>query len=155
MSLDIQINNPSGQFALQNHDIVLDGIGSTIILTGQDKLIQDVQKILFTPRNYFDVNYSTQWDDIIGSNLGVEQTENIIAQRVTDALVYLQYLQQQQAKYQQVQSSEIIQQIQTINVNYLYELTNNDNDLRTFTVGIVLITQGNQVVNVTGNITIV
>ena len=47
MSFDIQIQNHSGPFGDGNHDIVLDANGSTVILMGQDKLIQDVQKNSF------------------------------------------------------------------------------------------------------------
>jgi len=155
MSLDIQINNPSGQFALQNHDIVLDGIGSTIILTGQDKLIQDVQKILFTDINNFYNQYATQLLELIGTNKGIQGTINILAQTVGDSLAYLMTLQQAQVKYQQCQSSELIEDVLSLNINYQYEITNDPNDVRTFSVGIVLQTADSQQITVSRNVTAV
>jgi len=155
MSFDIQITNKEGQFALGKHDIVLDSIGRTVLLSGRDKLIQDVQKILFTNVNKFYNDYGTKLDEIIGTNLGKDQTINVLAQKITDSLIYLQFLQEQQSKYQQVQSSEIIKQIVEINVNFVYELTGNDNDARTFAINIVLLTEDNQVISVNRDIEIV
>ena len=155
MSRDIQITNKDGSFANGQHFVVFNSVGRLVMLSGRNKLIQDVEKILFTNINYFYSQYKTQLDELIGSNLKVEQTINVLSQRITDSLIYLQFLQEQQSKYQQVQSSEIIQQIVTLNVNYLYHITNNDNDVRTFTVQIVILTAGNQMVTVNRDITIV
>ena len=155
MSTDVKIANKIGDFALCEHEIVFDTIGRLIVLSGQDKLIQDIQKILFTEVNNFNSRYSTQLDILIGSNFGIDQTINMLGQTITDSLIYLQYLQEEQAKYQQVLGSEIIQQILELNIDYLYDITNNDNDSRTFTVGIVILTGDNQLVSIGNNITIV
>jgi len=155
MSQDIRIANPNGNFDLGSHDIVFNTIGRFIMLTGNDKLIQDVQKILFTNVNNFYNQYGTKLAVLIGTNLGIDQTINILAQRITDSLVYLQFLQEQQAQAQQVLGSEIIKQILEINIDYLYAITNDDNDSRTFAVAIVLMSADNQLVSVGTNITAV
>ncbi len=155
MSYDIQIGNPSGAFADGGHDIILDGLGNTIKLYGQAKLEQDMLKILFTEFSTFYKEYATQLDELIGSNLGIQQTINVLAKRITDSLVYLQILQQEQATSQQVLSSEIIQNILTLNIDYLYDITNDENDVRTFRVTIVVQTADNQQVIVSKDVTAV
>ena len=154
MSQDIQIISTDGQFSRGNHDIVFDSLGRGVILTGQDKLIQDILKILFTNLNKFYNQYGTKLDEIIGSNLGLDQTLNMIGQKVTDSLLYLQFLQEQQATYQQVLGSEIIQDILEINIDYLYQITNDPNDVRTFTVGIVILSGDNQLIAAGADITL-
>ena len=154
MSEDIQIVSTEGQFSRGQHDIVFDGIGRCVILTGQDKLIQDILKILFTNLNKFYNQYGTQLDQFVGSNYGLDQTMNMLGQKVTDSLIYLQFLQEQQATYQQVLGSEIIQQILSIDIDYLYEITNNPNDVRTFTIGIVVLSGDNTYVAANANITL-
>jgi len=155
MSTDVQILNSEGNFALGEHDIVFDAIGRLILLSGQPKLIQDIQKILFTNVNNFYNQYGTRLDVMIGSNLGIDQTINILGQKITDSLVYLQYLQEQQALSQMVLGSEIIVQILELNIDYLYAITQNSNDSRTFTVGIVIQSGDNQIVTIGNNITVV
>jgi hypothetical protein len=154
MSVDIQIYSTLGSFALGQHDIVFDAVGRVVSLTGRDKLIQDIQKILFTNVNKFYNQYGTQLDSFIGTNYGVDQTINLLGQKVTDSLLYLQYLQDQQSTYQQVQGSEIIQQILELNIDYLYAVTNNEDDLTTFSVGIVILSGDNQLITVGADITL-
>ena len=155
MSTDIQIHSQDGQFSAGNHDVVFDALGRLVMLTGEKKLIQDVLKILFTDINYFYTDYGTKLSELIGTNLGKNQTISVLAQRVADSLAYLQFLQTQQAAYQQVTSDEIIKEVLTLNVNYLFEITNNDNDSRTFTVQIVLLNGTGQTVTVSRQINIV
>jgi hypothetical protein len=155
VSTDIQIQSQDGQFSDLNHDVVFDTLGRLVMLTGENKLIQDVLKILFTDVNYFYTDYGTQLEELIGTNLGIDQTISILAQRVADSLAYLQFLQTQQASYQQVSSDEIIQEVVTLNVNYLFEITNNDSDSRTFTVQIILLNGTGQTVTVGRQINIV
>lgn len=155
MSTDIQIQSQDGQFSSGNHDVVFDSIGRLVMLTGVNKLVQDVLKILFTDINYFYTDYGTKLNELIGTNLGKNQTVSVLSQRVADSLAYLQFLQTQQATYQQLSSDEMIKEVLTLNVNYLYELTNNDNDSRTFTVQIVLLNATNQTVSLEREINIV
>ena len=155
MSVDIQILNNLGNFAFGSHSVVFDNVGRLVALSGQPKLLQDINKILYTDVNNFYNQYGTQLDKLIGSNLGIDATMNSLGQMITDSLIYLQFLQEQQAQYQQVLGSEIIQQILELNIDYLYEITNNDADSRTFTVGIVILSADNQLVTVSNNITVV
>lgn len=155
MSTDIQIQSQDGQFSSGSHDVVFDSIGRIVMLTDVSKLVQDVLKILFTDINYFYTDYGTQLNELIGTNLGKNQTVSVLSQRVADSLAYLQFLQTQQATYQQLSSDEMIKEVLTLNVNYLYEITNNDNDSRTFTVQIVLLNATNQTVSLEREINIV
>ena len=57
-------------------------------------------------------------------------------------------LQAAQVKYQQCLSSELIENILQLNINYLYEITLKDADTRTFEVMIQIQTKDNQTITV-------
>jgi hypothetical protein len=154
MSFDIKIGN-GGDFSTLNHDIVLDNTGRTIQLNGVSKLEQDIQKILFTSRNYFYNEYGTQIESLIGSNLGLEFTKQTLATQMSTALTYLQYLQTAQTKYQTVNAAELIYQISEIQVDYLYELTANPQDATSFQVTIIVINSVNQKISVNRSVSLV
>jgi len=148
MSSTLQIVSTEGDFSLGNHDLALDGIGRAVVLTGQAKLVQDVQKILFTEFNPFWDQYSTQFDDLIGVNLPINDIMNTLGQRVTDSMVYLQFLQQDQRVYQSCSADELIASIAGINVSYAGANSSADQDLFTFNIAINLVTAANTTVTV-------
>jgi hypothetical protein len=157
LSFDIQINNQTGVFDQLDHDIMLDGVGSPIILTGQNKLIQDIQKILFTTKNYFYTTYGTNIESLVGTNIGVDKTKSQLAEQVTNSLVYLQYLQNQQSQYQKVNANEIIGTIDSITVNYLPEIQTQNtspSDVFTFRVAISITTAAQKPIVVTNNLSL-
>jgi hypothetical protein len=138
MSFDLQINNNLGNFALLQHDVSFDASGSLVTVTGTTKLVQDIQKILFTTRNYFYNQYSTNIQQFIGTNTSPATIIHTLNSEVTNSLNYLVILQQSQAKYQQVFSSEIIQEILLVDTEYVFETTQNENDLTAFKITIVV-----------------
>jgi hypothetical protein len=154
MSYDIQIGNNLGNFGLLQHDIIFDNTGRTIKLTGVAKLEQDIQKILFTTRNYFYNTYGTQIESLIGTNLGLTVTKQNLGSQVANALSMLQYLQSAQAKYQVVDAAEMIYQVSEIQVDYLFELTNNQQDSTSFQVTIIVINAVGQTITVSRSISL-
>lgn len=136
MSITFKLVNQDGNYAAGEVDVALDGIGRMVSLDGSDKLIEDVQKILFTEINQFHENYGTAINDLVGSNLGLESIKQTLAKRVTDSLVYLQLLQADQQKYQDVDAGELLASINRIAVTYLGEVTGDERDVFTFEVNI-------------------
>lgn len=155
MSFDIKIANTTGQFDLLQHDIVLDNIGAAVQLTNTTKLEQDILKILFTSKNYFYNQYGTQIEEMIGNPIASNNLQNQLTKQVVDALVYLQFLQTQQAKYQQLSGGEQIVQIQNVQVNYLGDLNQTGTNLTTFSLTIVVLNAAQQTVLVTRELSIV
>lgn len=108
------------------------------MLEGQDKSIEDVKKILATQRNYFYSNYGTDLNQFIGSNKGVDQTKQTIAQLVTNSLVYLTFLQGEQSKYQTLDAGETIQKIVQVAVTYLGDISLEQAALTSFKIDITI-----------------
>lgn len=138
MSIGFAIGNNDGQFAQGEHDILLDNIGRLVVLRGRDKLIADVQKILFTERNYFYSSYGTILDDYIGQALPVDTIKSQLAERVVDSLVYLQMLQQGQAKYQPIDAGEMLKSIDSVLVTYMGDVDSYPDALTTFQIAVNL-----------------
>lgn len=143
----LNISNEYGQVSLS-----WDTLGKFNVVRGQDKLQQDILKILGTDINPQDANFSTQLQEIIGSALGKNQTVNKIQTTIVNALNYLQSLQQAQAQIQQVDMNEIIIDIIEVNVDYVFDLTQNIQDLDKYNVGIVVTNGGGQTIAVSRNI---
>jgi hypothetical protein len=149
MSIGFQIVNNSGDLATGSVDIALDAVGRMVQLTGKPKLIQDIQKILYTELNKFYSQYKTLIDDVIGTAPNPDDLKLLLAQRVTNSLNYLQQLQQQQAKYQNVDASEIIQTINSIGVTYGGDLSSSGAALTTYSIEISVSNAFQENVNVT------
>jgi hypothetical protein len=66
----------------------------------------------------------------------------------------LQYLQSAQAKYQVVDAAEMIYQVSEIQVDYLFELTNNQQDSTSFQVTIIVINAVGQTITVSRSISL-
>jgi hypothetical protein len=134
MSQGFKIANNDGQYAQGEHDISLDSLGRLVRLVGQDKLLEDIQKILFTEKNYFYSKYRTLLDDFIGHSVDINTIKTTLADRVVNSLVYLQFLQQEQAKYQTLDSAEVLETIVSVAVTYMGDISNSSSALTTFQV---------------------
>jgi hypothetical protein len=153
MSFDLKLASQLGQFDLLEHDILLSNNLQTV--TGNGKLEQDIQKIILTSKNYFHPKYGTSIETLIGTNYGIEQTKNIIAQQIVDALVYYQNLQSQQAKYQNVLASEKLETISSVNVVYQGNTTGaTQQQLFTFTVALKVADASGKTLDVYQNISL-
>lgn len=155
MSQDIKIKSLLGSFSLGEHDIDLDSLGSVNMVTGQDKLVQDIQKIFSTINNHFWKDYNTDLQAVIGTNLGVNATQNMLYQKVTDALTYLKSLQDAQVQYQEVDAAEYLKRINTVLVDYLYEVTKDQADLFTYKVTVNVTNGTNQSLTVSASVNLV
>jgi len=151
MSWDIKIIPSNGSFSNGQHDINIKG---DYRVYGVQKLEQDILKILFTEVNQFYSQYQTDLETLIGSNLGVQETLTILAQRIGDSLAYLMALQSEQVQYQLCQGDELIDNILSLNVNYQYEITKNPEDVTVFSVNIALQTKSQQIILINKNITV-
>lgn len=145
--LNVQPSNEYGQIS-----ITWDSLGNFNLIRGQNKLQQDILKLLGTDINPLDANFATQLNEIVGSALGKNQTVVKITDTITNAINYLKNLQESQSKIQQVDALEIIQEILEINVDYLFDLTHNNNDVGTYKVQIVVANAAGQKIMASRNI---
>jgi hypothetical protein len=110
MSFDLKI---------KNGDLVLDSSGSLVSVSGNNKIRQDIVKILLTKPgdNRFHSSY--------GSNLGLLKVGNVTDESILelelkrsaeDAIKYLIFLQKNQSRGQVLSLSEIILDIANISV---------------------------------------
>lgn len=148
MSTDIQIGNITNNFAALQHDILLDAVGRPITLSGIAKLEQDILKILVTSINYFYPAYGTQIEEMVGISANLITIKSNLQTEVVNALNYLQYLQTSQAKYQIVDAAEMIGNIQSVQVDYLYDVTLKPSDLTSFAITIVVENNSGQIISV-------
>lgn len=129
MSFDLQI---------QNGDISLESDGTISIVSGNDKIRQDVIKIILTKfgENRFHANY--------GSNVGYLQIgqatdqsimELDIQQSVESSIRYLIALQREQSRRQLLSSSEVIIDVKNVGVE------RNEDDPRLYNIFISILTQ--------------
>jgi hypothetical protein len=116
MSETYQLSNNTGDFANGDLDIVFDNVGRLVVLTKVNKLAQDVEKILFTELNKFYPQYGTIIQDVIGTTPNIDAFKLKLAQRITDSLLYLQFLQKQQQKYQKIDGAELLYKINSVNI---------------------------------------
>ena len=134
LALNTGINYGFTQPIITNVDIIFDSNGELVTISGQNKLIQDVNKIFATNKDNYYPQYGTQLDKLIGTNLGLEVTKNALAAMLLDSLAYIQFLQKQQTKYQQVDGSELLENVTAVLVNYAPEVTPNPGDSQIQTV---------------------
>lgn len=139
MSQGFKLAIQDGNYAAGEHDIMLDNVGRLVVVSGQDKLMEDVQKILFTEQNYFYSQYGTSLNSFIGSKTDVETVKQDLAQRIINSLVYYQMLQQGQAKYQTLDAAETLTAIKRVGVTYMGDISNDEDALTTFHVEVVLV----------------
>lgn len=149
MSIGFAIANNEGNFAQGEHDIQLDNIGRLVMLRGRDKLIADVQKILFTEKNYFYNQYGTILDDYIGQHIPLESLKTGLGERVTNSLVYLQVLQQGQAKYQILEAGEVLQAVAQVAVTYMGDIDDSPESLTTFRIDVQIVNGSGDTIPVT------
>ena len=126
----------------------MDNIGGTQYVTGINKLIQDVLKILFTTLDKFYLSYGTQIQTLIGKNLNKTTVIHTLGKEISNALAFLQSLQSQQMKFQSIAADEFIQNIQTLQIDNLADLTGDMNDSTSYKVNISILTGSNQTVNI-------
>lgn len=138
MSQTFLIDNQAADYFAGEHDIIFDNVGNLIILEGVDKLVADVKKILATERNYFYSNYGTQLSSFIGTNVNPNTIKQVLAQNITNSLVYLTYLQGEQAKYQALDAGETIEKIVQVSVTYLAEISPSPEARTSFRVDIII-----------------
>ncbi len=109
-------------------------------ITGTDKLIQDILKILMTPigGNYFNPAYGSYFSStLIGSYLDKEISVSVAGNKIKDSLENLKTLQElQQNQYnQKVLPSELLAAVQNVSI------TNLPNDPRGYSVAIKVLTK--------------
>jgi phage baseplate assembly protein W len=128
----------SFELKIKNGDISLEGDGTISIISGNEKIRQDIIKIILTElgENRFHPNY--------GSNTGYFQIGQAIDQGVIEldmqqsaesAIRYLIALQREQTKKQLLSSSEVI-----VDVNFV-KIERNETDPRLYNIYISVITQ--------------
>jgi hypothetical protein len=129
MSFDLKI---------KNGDLVLDSSGSLVSISGNNKIRQDIVKILLTRPgdNRFHSSY--------GSNLGLLRVGDVADESIVElelkrsaeeAIRYLIFLQKNQSKSQVLSLSEIILDIANIYVE------RDSEDLRLYNIYISVLTQ--------------
>ncbi len=102
---------------LENNDITIGTDGSVKIVLDNDKLLQDVLKIILTPQgsNRFYKWYGSALSErIIGTVLSPFTTEVEITRSIEESLNNLMYLQQNQSRFQYVSAPETIAAISSI-----------------------------------------
>jgi phage baseplate assembly protein W len=149
MAFDLVLSNTYNQFDLLNLDLSLNNLMDLSILNGNNFIIQEVQKILFTIQGsyFFDSNYGSTIREFIGDKIfNPSDIENSIAQSIQDSITNLIL---NQSKIPFLTMDETIQGIQLIQVSYDAEtnITNNPNSVMTFDVLIQLIV-GTNIVSV-------
>lgn len=155
MSFTFELVNNEGAFSQGQHDIATDGLGNFITVTGKSKLEQDVEKILFTQRNYFYNEYGTNLDDFIGKQIASKtKFSQDVAQVITNSLIYLQHLQALQQKYQALDVGEVLEDIRAVLITYMADISDDPSALNTFKVQLDLHNAIHQNISVNKTITI-
>lgn len=150
MSYSLQLQGLGGPNPIV--DIVFNNLGGANLITGSQKLIQDVLKLIYTTVDRFYPQFSTQIQEIIGTNLGKDATIQALGHQISNALAFIQAQQADQATYQQINAAEYIQKVQSLVVDYKMDLTGEESDATTYTIGITIITGQNQPLTITTDI---
>lgn len=89
-----QIGNPETYFGEQSNDLQLDAINDFQLISGLDKLKQDINKILMTEKtkNVFFAIYGTALQSEIGSKVNLNEARSRILSEIEDALEVLLYV---------------------------------------------------------------
>ena len=86
-----QPGNPSEYFGEQSNDLQLNNVNDLAILSGVDKLIQDMNKILLTEvgaNTNFEI-YGTDLQSLIGNKTNIEEIKAHLKDQVETALAVL------------------------------------------------------------------
>ena len=129
MSFDLKI---------KSGDISIESDGSLSVVSGNEKIRQDIVKIILTKfgENRFHPNYGSDAGSLqIGSAADKKIVELDLVQSVESSLKYLISLQKEQSKRQLLSSSEIILEINNVSVE------RNQTDPRLYNIFISVITQ--------------
>ena len=105
---------------LENGDLVLDNTGDLALVYDNDKLMQDLLKMLMTPINgnkMFPWYGSDVSGILIGSNYEIGFNKDVAAEHIRTAIENIKMLQQDQAKSQYVSPAETIAAIKEIYIN--------------------------------------
>lgn len=86
-----QPGNPSEYFGEQSNDLQLDNVNDLALLSGVDKLRQDMNKILLTEvgANVFFEIYGTDLQTLIGNKVNIEEIKAHLKDQVETALAVL------------------------------------------------------------------
>lgn len=123
---------------IKNGDLVLDNSGSLTTVVGNQKIRQDIVKILLTRlgENKFHPNYGSDIGSLrIGDALSKNMVESDMKRSVEQALRYLISLQKTQSRFQFLSSSEVILDIQNVGVE------RDSGDPRLYNIFISVLTQ--------------
>ncbi len=129
MSFDLKI---------KSGDISIESDGSLSVVSGNEKIRQDIVKIILTKfgENRFHPNYGSDAGNLqIGSAADKKIVELDLVQSVESSLRYLIFLQKEQSKRQLLSSSEVILEINNVSVE------RNQTDPRLYNIFISVITQ--------------
>ena len=109
MSFDLKLNDGDLEFGPD---------GDFVLLTGREKLAQDLGKILLTRigQDPGDSRYGTELRDLLGRRLDQQLLEGIAGKSVRLAVNFLQSLQFVQSTEQEVSFDEIIGDIEALEV---------------------------------------
>lgn len=135
----------SFDFKLNDGDIAIENSGDITIVKDEDKLIQDILKMLFTSTGELPLHpwYGTS---LLSRVVGQAQDPDILFKEVTSAiesgLNNLKQLQQLQQRDQQfLTAKELISRIKTVDAKF------DDIDTRKLTITIEVITKSNSLVS--------
>ncbi len=129
---------------IKNGDLVLDASGSLSIVSGNQKIRQDIVKILLTKlgENRFHPNYGSEVGMLkIGEAINKEMLESDLKRSVEQAIRYLISLQKQQSRLQVLSTSEVILEIQNISAE------RDSADPRLYNIFISILTQKLDILN--------
>lgn len=109
----------SFDFRILNGDFVIDQNGDLAIVENNDKLVQDILKIVLTPvgSNRLNPAYgSLVGRSLVGNVLPMEFVSTMASSQIHSALEYLQRLQKEQSATQPVSAGELLAAIQSIKI---------------------------------------
>jgi len=128
----------SFELKIKNGDISLEDDGTISIVSGNEKIRQDIIKIILTKlgENRFHPNYGSNTGYLqIGQAIDQGVIELDIQQSAESAIRYLIALQREQSKKQLLSSSEVI-----VDINFV-KIERNEVDPRLYNIYISVITQ--------------
>jgi phage baseplate assembly protein W len=108
-------------FQMVNKDMVLSGNGQFEIVEGKDKLSQDLQKIFLTDlgENKFNFYYGTNLRSLVGLTAAEPLGDSLMASQVGETVDYYRRLQGLQKLDQDVTDEELINKIDSLQIQKL------------------------------------
>jgi len=129
MTKDIKIlNSENGEFYGDFNDITIGPDGDIVTVEGQDKLAQDVVKILFTLKGSSPLflNYGTQITGLINSR-NTDNLEDALREEVIYALSYVQKSNENEAiNIAEIVTANIAAKDREIDITLVLKLTNGE-----------------------------